>query len=98
MCRCLQAALQSRRRGPKPDCRLPLSSLRHHYPKNVIDTGGIAGTILLKPLEYVGIQTYGHQFLWRTAELAELLIGELGNIGMVELRNVSAFLPPGNAV
>jgi hypothetical protein len=82
----------------KREYRLPLSSLRHHYPKNVIDAGGIAGTILLKPLEYVGIQTHGHQFFGRTAELAELLIGELGDIGIVELRNVSAFLPPGNAV
>jgi hypothetical protein len=58
----------------------------------------MAGTILLKPLEYVGIQTHGHQFFGRTAELAELLVGELGNIGIVELRNVRAFLPPGNAV
>jgi hypothetical protein len=37
--------------------------LKYHYPKNVIDAGGIAGTILLEPLEYVGIQTHGHQFL-----------------------------------
>jgi len=34
--------------------------LRHHQPKDVIDTRGIAGAVLLKPLEYVGIQTHSH--------------------------------------
>jgi hypothetical protein len=42
---------------------------------------------MLKPCEYVGIQTYGHQFLWRTTELGELLIGESPKIGMVDLRS-----------
>ncbi len=36
-----------------------LSSSRYHYPKNVIDTGGVAGAVLLKPFEYVGIQAHG---------------------------------------
>ena len=80
------------------DSRLPLSSLRHHHPKNVIDARGIAGTVLLKPFEYVGIQTHGHQFLGRTPELSELLIGERRNIGIVDLRGIRAFLPPCDTV
>jgi len=75
-----------------------LSSSRHHYPKNVIDTRGIAGAVLLKPFEYVGIQADSDQFLGRTPELSELLIGERRNIGIVDLRNVRAFLPPCDAV
>jgi hypothetical protein len=68
--------------------------LKHHHSKNVIDARGIAGTVLLKPFEYVGIETHGHQFLWRTPELGELLIGERRNIGIIDLRNVRASLPP----
>ena len=37
-----------------------LSSLRHYYAKNVIDTRGIAGAVSLKPFEHVGIQTHSH--------------------------------------
>src|SRR5439155_24843367 len=89
-------AMQARR-GPKrfPP---PLSPLRHHHPKNIINARGIAGAVLLKPFEYVGIQTHGHQILWRTAELGELLVGERRNIGIVDLRNVRAFLPSCNAL
>ena len=75
-----------------------LSSSRHHYPKNVIDARGIAGAELLEPFEYVGIQTHGHQFLGRTPELGELLIGERRNIGIVDLRSIRAFLPSCDAV
>jgi hypothetical protein len=75
-----------------------LSSSRHHYSKNVIDACGIAGPVFLQPFEYVGIQTHGDQFLGRTPELGKLLIGERRNIGIVDLRNVRAFLPPCDAV
>jgi len=75
-----------------------LSSLRHHHPKNVIDARGIAGAVLLEPFEYVGIQTHGHQFLWRAPELGELLFRERWNIGIIDLRSVPSFLPPCNAV
>jgi hemin uptake protein HemP len=70
----------------------PLSPLRHHYAKNVIDARGIACAVLLKPFEYVGIQAHGHQFLWRTTELGKLLIGEGWNIGIVDLRSACALL------
>ena len=75
-----------------------LSSLRHDQPKNVIDARGIAGAVLLKPFEDVRGKTDSHQFLGRTPELGELLIGERRNIGIVDLRNVGAFLPPRYAV
>ncbi len=75
-----------------------LSSSRHHDPKNVIDARGVAGAVLLKPFEYVGIQAHGHQFLGRTPELGELLIGKRRNVGIVDLRNVRAFLPFCDAV
>jgi hypothetical protein len=38
----------------------------------VIDASGIASAVLLKPFEYVGIQTHGDKLLWRTTELGEL--------------------------
>jgi hypothetical protein len=75
-----------------------LSSSRHHYPKNVIDARGIAGAVLLKPFENVGIQAHGNQFLGRTPELGELLIGERWNIGIVDLGNVRVFLPSCDAL
>jgi hypothetical protein len=75
-----------------------LSSSRHHDAKDVIDAGGVAGAVFLKPFEHVGIQTHGHQFLGRTPELGELLIGKRRNIRIVDLGIVSAFLPPGNAL
>src|SRR5580658_1409434 len=79
-------------------CRMPLLLLRHHHPKNIIDTRGIASAILLKPLEHVGIQTHGHQLLWGPPKLSELLIGELRNIGIVDLRGIREFLPPCDGV
>jgi hypothetical protein len=42
---------------------LPL--LRHHYPKNIVDARRITRAELLKPFEYVGIQTHGDQLLGR---------------------------------
>src|SRR5665213_2722670 len=77
---------EAAKRGWQNGC-LPLSSLRHHRSKNVIDARGIAGAVSLKPFKYVGIQTHGHQFLWRTTELGELLIAERWKIGIVDLRS-----------
>jgi hypothetical protein len=71
---------------------------RHHHPKNVIDARGVAGAVLLEPLEYVGIQTHGHQFLGRTPELAELLIRERRNIGIVDHSRVRSLLSLSNAL
>jgi hypothetical protein len=61
------------------------ASLRHHDSKNMIDAGRIAGAESLKPFEYVGIETNGHEFLGWTAEQAELLVGERWNIGVIDL-------------
>jgi len=41
--------------------RLPL--LGHNYSKNIVDARRITRAELLKPFEYVGIQTHGHQLL-----------------------------------
>jgi hypothetical protein len=59
--------------------------LGHHRPQNVIDARGIAGAVLLQPFEDVGTQAHGYQFLGRTPELCELLVGERRNIGIVDL-------------
>ena len=67
-------------------------SLRHHHPKDLIDTRRIARAELLKPFKNVGIQTHGHQLLGRTPELRELLIGERWNIGIVDIGNIPLFL------
>src|SRR6266436_6567307 len=80
------------------DATQSLTSLGHHNPQNVVNARGIASPVLLKPFEHVGIQAHGHQFLWRRPELGELLIAELRNVGIVDLRNARAFLPPCNSV
>jgi hypothetical protein len=89
---------QLRRREPVTFTTRPLSWLRHHRPKDVINTRAIARTVLLKPFEDVGIQTHGYQFLWRTPELTELLLGERRNIGIIDLRGILALLPPCSGV
>jgi hypothetical protein len=73
------------------------SSLGHDHSKNVVDPRGITGAVLSKPFEYIRVQTDGHQFLGRTPELGKLFIGEFRNIGIVDLSNASALLPPSNA-
>jgi hypothetical protein len=47
---------------------------------------------LSKPFEYIRIQTDGHQFLRRTPELGKLFIGELRNIGIVDLSDPEGIL------
>lgn len=63
----------------------------------MIDARGIACAVLLKPFEYVGVETHGDQFFGRAPELGELLVGERRNIGIVNFRGGCAFLPPRHA-
>ena len=53
----------------------------------MIDARGI-GAVFLQPSEYVRIQAHSDQLLWGTPELGQLLIGERGNIGVVDPRSV----------
>jgi len=82
--------------GWKLEPPAPLSSLGHDQPKNVINARRIAGAVLLKPFEYVRVKTHSHQFLRRTPELGELLIGERRNVGIVDSINIPALLSPRN--
>lgn len=72
--------------------------MRHHHPKNAVDARRIASAVLLKPFEYVGIQTHGYQFLWGLPKLGELVVGERRDLGIVDLRNIRAFLAVGSLV
>ena len=59
----------------------------------MINARGISGAEPLKPFQYVRIEPHSHQFLRRTPELAELLVSEGRNIGIVNLRNIGTLLP-----
>jgi hypothetical protein len=64
----------------------------------MIDARRIAAAVLLKPFKYIGIEAHGYQFLGRTPELGELLVGERRNIGIVDPSNIRTLLPPPNAI
>jgi hypothetical protein len=83
---------QYRFSGTDPPALGGLARLRHYGAEEAVDAGGIAGAVLLQPFEDVGVQTHGDELFGGPAKPTELLVGERGDVGVVDSGVVAALL------